>query len=540
LSSTEKDYYLILEISPDATQEDIRAKYRELTKVFHPDYAGNSSQEEYFEEKVKEINKAYGVLSNPAARKVYDSQYKAYKVKQSEIFEVSPRIVDFGTLVPGESKVSLIVLDYAGKSGKLKFDYPSSSWLKFGKTMKLNPPERMPIQIELIAIAEGLTAGRNYSETLHFGIGKQVAKVSVVLKVQDNPKEPAVPKTFRFRSGDIAQNPIELVPLCDRHWQEAKSYLYDDKQFTQWFIDLRRNDLVALVEESRKQKDHDVGLEMFLKGLNPSLVGPRVSVETKLRDIPKYDFSSSNRVQPKVLIKSSGRGCCFGKIEVKSKENWLKPRNENFSILPGETKELLLDINSSALIWESNHSARVTLSTNSENLKTGGYTFTVTTPRYPGLTEIETLQSEGKWRLALEKLEEIRSSSEVNPIAEQLETAITEQKTKTLITLSAINCVLYALIGGLGAYFFWDPGMAFSIGVLGAILGPSIGLWYHTELGGKNGREEDIAFSLLAPFGFAVALAAIAGIVYVIVKIVIAIFLVILVFVAIGAILGGG
>lgn len=540
MSKTEKDYYQILELTPEATQEEIQTKYRKLTMVFHPDYASNTRQKEYFEEKLKDINKAYGVLSNPAERKIYDSQFKAQKHKQSEIFEVSPRIVDFGTLVPGEGKSSVIILDYVGKSEKLKFDPPSCSWLKFGKITKLNPPEKLPIQIELVANANGLTAGRNYSEILLFGIGNQVAKVSVILKVQDNPIEPTVPKTFRFRSGDIAQNPIELVPLCDRHWDEAKSYLYDDKQFVQWFIDIRRNDLVALVEESRKASTQDIGLENFLKGLNPKLVGPRISVETKLRDIPKYDFSSSKQAQPKIIIKNGGRGCCYGTVEVNSKEKWLTLRNREFAVPAGKTIEIILDVKSSALIWESRHSAKATITSNSENLKKGSYTFTISTPRYPGLTEVETLRSEGKWQLALEKLEDIRNTSEVNPIAEKLEASIAEEKTKFLIKVSLINFFLYAAFGGFATNIFWDPDYTWGIGFAGALLGPVISLVFNTLVGGKKGRTWDYVFSILAPLGVVLAVALVAGLIYLIVQIIIAIFLIILAFAAIGAILGGG
>jgi molecular chaperone DnaJ len=64
-----KDYYSILGISRSATDKDIKAAYRRLARVHHPDVnPGNKSSEDRF----KEINRAYEVLSDPEARKKYD------------------------------------------------------------------------------------------------------------------------------------------------------------------------------------------------------------------------------------------------------------------------------------------------------------------------------------------------------------------------------------------------------------------------------------------------------------------------------------
>lgn len=65
-----KDYYEILGVPRNATQEEIKRAYRRLAMQYHPDR--NPDRREWAEQKFREINEAYSVLGDPEKRRMYD------------------------------------------------------------------------------------------------------------------------------------------------------------------------------------------------------------------------------------------------------------------------------------------------------------------------------------------------------------------------------------------------------------------------------------------------------------------------------------
>ncbi len=88
-----KDYYKILGVSRDATTEEIKKAYRRLAHKYHPDKGGD-------EEKFKEINEAYQVLSDAEKRRKYDEMLASGGVSFGSPFSQKVRLdsnlFDFG------------------------------------------------------------------------------------------------------------------------------------------------------------------------------------------------------------------------------------------------------------------------------------------------------------------------------------------------------------------------------------------------------------------------------------------------------------
>ena len=63
-----KDYYEILGVDREATQDDVKRAYRRLARKYHPDVSKEADAEERF----KEVGEAYEVLKDPEKRAAYD------------------------------------------------------------------------------------------------------------------------------------------------------------------------------------------------------------------------------------------------------------------------------------------------------------------------------------------------------------------------------------------------------------------------------------------------------------------------------------
>ena len=67
-----RDYYEVLGVNKNATENEIKHAYRKLAKKYHPDM---NPGDKNAEEKFKEATEAYEVLSDPEKRRKYDLSF---------------------------------------------------------------------------------------------------------------------------------------------------------------------------------------------------------------------------------------------------------------------------------------------------------------------------------------------------------------------------------------------------------------------------------------------------------------------------------
>ena len=87
-----EDYYQILEVSQQATCEEIKAAYRSLCQEYHPDKLPPGTPvkaRKYIEEHFKRISHAYSTIGNPETRQAYDRS-RSSKVPSTRVRDPQP------------------------------------------------------------------------------------------------------------------------------------------------------------------------------------------------------------------------------------------------------------------------------------------------------------------------------------------------------------------------------------------------------------------------------------------------------------------
>lgn len=69
---TKRDYYEVLGVGREASDDEIKKAFRKVARQYHPDLQSDTQEKKKAEEKFKEANEAYEVLSNAENRKRYD------------------------------------------------------------------------------------------------------------------------------------------------------------------------------------------------------------------------------------------------------------------------------------------------------------------------------------------------------------------------------------------------------------------------------------------------------------------------------------
>ena len=70
MAESKRDYYEVLGVNKNATDDELKKSYRKLAKQYHPD--ANADNKKEAEAKFKEVTEAYEVLSDKQKRQMYD------------------------------------------------------------------------------------------------------------------------------------------------------------------------------------------------------------------------------------------------------------------------------------------------------------------------------------------------------------------------------------------------------------------------------------------------------------------------------------
>lgn len=125
-----KDYYEILGLEEDASQEEIRERWLELTKLYHPDVLQSPDADE----RIKEINEAYQVLKDYSTRLEYDLERALQKSVLKKVAEKEEKKFPWPKIILPAGALTAVAF--------------TIFYIVFKIPTKLEQPVRMPVPEE--------------------------------------------------------------------------------------------------------------------------------------------------------------------------------------------------------------------------------------------------------------------------------------------------------------------------------------------------------------------------------------------------------
>lgn len=181
-----KDYYDTLEVPLTATPEEIKAKYRQLVRIYHPDRFTNQADKQYAEEKLKALNTAYAALITP--QPIPAPSFHT-TVPPTPIME--PATLDFGALPPHRRKrASLLVDNQGGDVQNVSFTYstaeqPEPAWFTVTKAHQVRSSQPLPLTLDVVVNSASLIPGQRYEGWVEVNMDGATARTTVRLAVEE-------------------------------------------------------------------------------------------------------------------------------------------------------------------------------------------------------------------------------------------------------------------------------------------------------------------------------------------------------------------
>lgn len=198
-----KDYYKILGVDKNASEQEIKNKFRKLAKKYHPDLNPDNKEAE---KKFKEVNEAYEVLSDPEKKKQYDTFGSSYDFSNGQNFDPSQYGFDFGngsyTYTTGGDFSDFFNMFFGGNPGR------SSSSRGFGinfddilgKNRKSKKKANYESEIEVTL----KDAYKGVKKDVRLSLGGQIKNISVNVPAGIKPSQKVRVKGDKYGlDGDI-------------------------------------------------------------------------------------------------------------------------------------------------------------------------------------------------------------------------------------------------------------------------------------------------------------------------------------------------
>ncbi len=174
-----ENYYAVLEVKPGASLAEIKRAYRAKVFAFHPDRKTGVADEvrRAAEEKLKAVNRANEVLSDPEARKKYHVHWLSRNKPPVPSIN-RPRLQFSDVEIDQHMKASFTLTNEVDPYTSIRIGNPDS-WVWVVGYQSLTDVDELPLRVEIEAV--GKDPGNRYFEIVTVGLDEQEVQIAVEL-----------------------------------------------------------------------------------------------------------------------------------------------------------------------------------------------------------------------------------------------------------------------------------------------------------------------------------------------------------------------
>ncbi len=172
------DYYEILEVPVDAAWEQVKARYRLLVRIYHPDRFSDPGTKSYVEKKLTEINQAYAAL-------LEQEQTRAIERVALPQPLLSTEQLDFGTVHQGNIQTQIVRIENTGGPAQqvnLQFSDPQP-WFQVGQRRRIFSASAFPLEFPVILDTRTLAPNHNYAGWIDVYLDDVATRINVTARV---------------------------------------------------------------------------------------------------------------------------------------------------------------------------------------------------------------------------------------------------------------------------------------------------------------------------------------------------------------------
>ncbi|MEZ4712991.1 MAG: DnaJ domain-containing protein [Caldilineaceae bacterium] len=175
-----KNYHSILEVPKDASKEQIRARYKQLVRIFHPDRYSDPKDKQFVEERMREINEAYNALVNPTRAPLRDGNEA---LPQPVV--LPPNGLDFGKLPWGSDQtLTFHVGNVGGDVRRFKLAYSEeNSWFRVTEGARVHATKPFPLRFGVAVDTHALEPGKNYHGWIDINMDEVTTRINLHVHV---------------------------------------------------------------------------------------------------------------------------------------------------------------------------------------------------------------------------------------------------------------------------------------------------------------------------------------------------------------------